>query len=450
MKKIIAIGFSAAMLISTFTINFADTNFKDLENHWAKSNVQELVSKGIIDGYEDGTFRPNSQVTVAEFTKLLMVNNKIPLGQVGVNWYDEYINGAREIGLIQGGEFTNYNRAISRVEMVKIIDRALNLDSAGDINYKDYKDFASNAMAIYKVSTAKIINGYPDGKFMPFNNSTRGEVSTVIKRINDYIGDDIILPNVKMIPEYNADGSWTDDWYMENLSSLRSFTNYSNDRSAYGNYFFKDRKFNFTKNKNDNGIFTIEDEKQNEKNYKILKYLTQKAYETNKYVRVEHFSNTTGIDGTISIDFSPEHMIFGKGYFVVQFPLNPDEYMANQFMGNTDAWDIRRVDVIWTLGKMFDKESYPPSINYLDGVARNKYLFSHDYVLEPYGEVAENTAKIIYGDDYKEILDYILDERVKQLKETSYQNMSQIRINGILIQNDNELIGSQRFFTNIK
>lgn len=451
MKKIITIGLSAAMLISTLTINFADTNFKDLENHWSKSNVEELVSKGIIDGYEDGTFKPDNEITVAEFMKIIMINNQIPLGDKGLNWYDQYINGARNIGLIQGGEFTNYNKAISRVEMVKIIDRALNLESAGDINYKDYKDFASNAMAIYKVSTAKIINGFPDGKFMPFNNSTRGEVSTVIKRINDYIGEDIILPNVKIIPEYNADGSWTDDWYMENLSLLRSFTNYSNDKTTYGNYYFEDGKINVDTddlNKVDRTI--MQDEKQNEKIYKILKYLTQRAYETNKYVRVVHYSNMNGIDGVISIDFSPEHMILDRGYFAIDFPLNPNDYIANRYELNIDAWKIQRVDVIWDIGKMFDEESFPSNINYLNGVERGEYLEKYDYVLEPYGEVAENTAKIIYGDYYKEIYDYMIKERLKEIKLGSYENYNQIEINGIKIYNANDMIAKELFLSEIK
>ena len=44
---------------------------RDIENSWAKGAIEELVAQDIISGYPDGTFKPDRQVTRAEFAKIL-------------------------------------------------------------------------------------------------------------------------------------------------------------------------------------------------------------------------------------------------------------------------------------------------------------------------------------------------------------------------------------------
>lgn len=55
----------------TFTEVFADRSFSDLpDSHWAYGVVQQLVDAGRINGYPDGSFQPDSQVTRWEFAKM--------------------------------------------------------------------------------------------------------------------------------------------------------------------------------------------------------------------------------------------------------------------------------------------------------------------------------------------------------------------------------------------
>lgn len=44
--------------------------FKDIEDHWGRTNIEEMANKGIVTGYEDGTFKPDNSVTRAEIATI--------------------------------------------------------------------------------------------------------------------------------------------------------------------------------------------------------------------------------------------------------------------------------------------------------------------------------------------------------------------------------------------
>lgn len=50
-------------------------DFSDIDNHWAKIHIQKLADYGIVNGYEDGTFRPDNTITRAEAA--VMVSNAL-------------------------------------------------------------------------------------------------------------------------------------------------------------------------------------------------------------------------------------------------------------------------------------------------------------------------------------------------------------------------------------
>lgn len=71
-KRIISLILLITVL-SCSTIAFAaDVNLSDIDSsHWAYNAIAELVSKGTVNGYPDGTFKPNGIVTYAEFEKMI-------------------------------------------------------------------------------------------------------------------------------------------------------------------------------------------------------------------------------------------------------------------------------------------------------------------------------------------------------------------------------------------
>lgn len=71
-KKLLSLLLACIMLCSTVGVVSAAKDFSDLpSSHWAYNYVQRLVTDGTINGYADGTFLPNKQVTRAEFVKMI-------------------------------------------------------------------------------------------------------------------------------------------------------------------------------------------------------------------------------------------------------------------------------------------------------------------------------------------------------------------------------------------
>ena len=62
-------------ILKTFNIEYMgeiDMRFKDVpEQHWAYKAIEELAERGIINGYPDGSFRPDESVTRAEIATIM-------------------------------------------------------------------------------------------------------------------------------------------------------------------------------------------------------------------------------------------------------------------------------------------------------------------------------------------------------------------------------------------
>lgn len=108
-------------------------------DRWYNNAISTLANmskdKNIINGYEDGTFRPDSSITRAEFTKIAVGFFKETAEEYqGIYpdvdkdaWYATYIEAANRVGLIKGFEDGTFrpNSKITRAEACAIVNRAL-------------------------------------------------------------------------------------------------------------------------------------------------------------------------------------------------------------------------------------------------------------------------------------------------------------------------------------
>ena len=100
---------------------------------WYNSAVSTLSNAGILDGYEDGTFRPDGNITRAEFATITARfleasydgGNRFP--DIDGHWAAEYINEAANAGIVDGYEDGTFRpqQNITRAEAVTMVNRTV-------------------------------------------------------------------------------------------------------------------------------------------------------------------------------------------------------------------------------------------------------------------------------------------------------------------------------------
>ena len=150
-KSVVRIGFALIGLVLIFgtMTALAVQPYSDLApNHWCYKKIMEFVDKGYIQGYEDGTMRPDRTITRAEYVKV--VNNFFGFRDGKTDkkfsdisddaWYAKYVYAAVAEGYISGYEDNTFRpeNPITRQEATVILSRILKIDK--EVYPKDHVD----------------------------------------------------------------------------------------------------------------------------------------------------------------------------------------------------------------------------------------------------------------------------------------------------------------------
>ena len=173
--------------------------FTDIDDYWAADYVDFLYNANITTGYSDGTFRPNQNISRAQFAVMLYRYLKLDeskYADVSLPFADldiipEYaipaIKALYTEGVISGAEkngrlYFNPNNALTRAQAAAMIGRTQAKGYAlADLTFTDsgkipgYADYYIRTMAAQGV-----INGYSDGSFKPHSNITRGQMAKIL------------------------------------------------------------------------------------------------------------------------------------------------------------------------------------------------------------------------------------------------------------------------------
>lgn len=147
MKKVLSIVLSLAMVVcmmplTAFAASSSNTTYSDIAGEKCEGAVNVLSALGVVNGYEDGTYKPATIVT--------------------------------------------------RAEMAKLIITALGMDSYATATTSSYTDMTNAKWAVPVVEYATnlgIINGYGNGKFGPNDTVTYEQAATMIVRALGYTTD---------------------------------------------------------------------------------------------------------------------------------------------------------------------------------------------------------------------------------------------------------------------
>ncbi|MFT9848691.1 S-layer homology domain-containing protein [Aneurinibacillus sp. REN35] len=192
---------------------------EDIKKHWAGDRMYDLLHADMMKGYVDRngttTVQPSKKITRAEFVSLLVGALSLkenPDQDIKAfsdvepgDWYHKPISIASSFGIVKGVSDTSFgpNRYITRGEIAAFISRAfaytIEFDETKGKNFTDVKSSYWAIREIKKTSSVKIINGYPNGAFKPFEYATRAEAMVMLS--NSLYLEENAVPTDKVLSD---------------------------------------------------------------------------------------------------------------------------------------------------------------------------------------------------------------------------------------------------------
>ncbi|WP_373231014.1 M6 family metalloprotease domain-containing protein [Cohnella sp.] len=189
---------------SIYTVIYAYKTFADIQNHWARREIELLASKTLIKGVTENAFAPDQMITRAEFVTLLAqaLGIREDLTKAGftdvkeTDWFAGYVGASVQAGLVNGfidGTFRP-NDKITREQIAVMIVNAIKFAQ------KDTGDRASQGQVLARFNDqasispwakdavsfaveAGIISGMKSDTFQPTNLATRAQTASIMKRL---------------------------------------------------------------------------------------------------------------------------------------------------------------------------------------------------------------------------------------------------------------------------
>ncbi|MFC0471741.1 S-layer homology domain-containing protein [Halalkalibacter kiskunsagensis] len=174
----------------------ATTTFTDIsQNHWAKDEIHYLYEQEIIGGYTDGTFRSANPVTRLQAARMIVKALGLETeGRPAPNLQDidedfadyELVATIVDEGIIRGreGQFMA-GAPLTRGQMAAILQRAFNLESTWDGEFRDIKPSHTFYHDINALAANGITTGFSDHTFKASQHTSRAHFSVFLARALD-------------------------------------------------------------------------------------------------------------------------------------------------------------------------------------------------------------------------------------------------------------------------
>jgi N-acetylmuramoyl-L-alanine amidase len=192
---------------SIYVIVQADKSFQDLSGHWAKSYVSTLANKLVVEGVSDTQFEPERSITRAEFAALIVrsigLNRDSTTSANGsfndvssTAWYAPVVAAAAKAGIVEGYEDGTFrpNAEITREELAAMVVRAMDytgskpeVSTARKIEllnrYSDSSNIVWGHNELAAAIDTGIIQGITDSTLSPRSDATRAQSATMLFRM---------------------------------------------------------------------------------------------------------------------------------------------------------------------------------------------------------------------------------------------------------------------------
>ena len=211
-KRALSIVLAIVLTLSLSVSAFA-TTYSDLANHWAKTYMEDLASKGLLSGYSDGTMKPDNKITTCETLVLLsrlytLSDTEIQMIQADydttvkglvsptLSWAYKNIEICLAAGIISldelkssslTGDTTKERISVYIVRAMQLTSDASKLTSA-DLEFADVAKISSDCVgSIAELYKLGVVKGDDTNSFAPQTSVTRGVAATLLSRYLDYL-----------------------------------------------------------------------------------------------------------------------------------------------------------------------------------------------------------------------------------------------------------------------
>ena len=167
--------------------------FSDISEAYAKEYIERLCNKKVLNGFPDGTFRPDESVTRAEFSKMLCIllslsGSSADFSDVSTqDWFYPYVAACAQNGIVKGfdGCFMPQEK-ITREDCAVMVCRAMGItEDSTETEFADNESISGYAGGAVKVLSAKNIIMGDNGLFRPKENLKRGDAAIILCRLSE-------------------------------------------------------------------------------------------------------------------------------------------------------------------------------------------------------------------------------------------------------------------------
>ncbi|WP_432357049.1 S-layer homology domain-containing protein [Sporosarcina sp. UB5] len=176
---------------------YDEKTFTDIHGHWAQKQIEFLAEKGWINGYPDGTFKPNASLTRAHAAKILSnflgltkTTEPIYFTDVPTNfWGHDSVVLMAQHKLMNGTGNNHFspNTKLTRAQMAQIFYNAGFYTQPAETTMNSFNDVHKDHYAYIAIETMRqegIMAGYGDGRFGINDSITRAQMAAVIYRLD--------------------------------------------------------------------------------------------------------------------------------------------------------------------------------------------------------------------------------------------------------------------------
>ncbi|MCF0151309.1 MAG: S-layer homology domain-containing protein [Firmicutes bacterium] len=200
MKKLLSVMLVLSMILASSAAVFA-AGYSDIKNSPAKAAIEKLTGLGVLEGYGDGTFRPEKNVTRAEMVKTILAALKVKVEEKTANtqfedvdagmWYASYIKTAVAKGIVEGKTPTVFdpNGDVTCDQAITMVVRAMGFSESKLKG--SYPDCFTD-----KADSLGILTGVHKGA----SAASREEVAQLVCNMLDWAEQNESLEGITAIP----------------------------------------------------------------------------------------------------------------------------------------------------------------------------------------------------------------------------------------------------------